>query len=192
VEKKVIIAGTGALGSTCLQFLRNEDVKFKLIDHDKIESKNIMSQFHGKASTGKNKAQALQKTMSFLYGLKVDALPRKIQDTNVDALLKGSDLVLDCLDNFEARTIVQNYVRENGIDCLHGGLAANGEFGRAIWDEQFVIDAEPSTGAPTCEDGEFVAHIGIVSSYMAQSVHEFLKTGKKFNYQINPGGVIKI
>jgi len=188
----ITFAGVGALGSTCLQFLRNEEAKFRVIDFDKIEQKNVLSQFHGKASIGKNKAQAIVQTMKFLYGLKLEALPRKIQENNVNTLLKGSDLVIDCLDNLEARQLIQDYVRDNDIPCLHGALAPDGAFGRVIWDEQFVIDPEAGMGGATCEDGEHLAFIGIVSTYLARAVHEFLDTNKKYGYQINPTGAIRV
>ncbi|MAE87504.1 MAG: thiamine biosynthesis protein ThiF [Flammeovirgaceae bacterium] len=192
MTRLITFAGVGALGSTCLQFLRNEEAKFRVIDFDRVEQKNVLSQFHGKASVGKNKAQSMQQTMKFLYGLKLEGLPRKIQANNVDVLLKGSDLVIDCLDNLEARQLIQDYVRDNDIPCVHGALAADGAFGRVIWDEQFVIDPEAGEGGATCEDGEHLAFIGIVSTYLARSVHEFLNNERKFGYQINPTGAIRV
>jgi len=192
MSKLVTFAGVGALGSTCLQFIRNEDVKFRVIDFDRVEQKNVLSQFHGKASVGKNKTQSMAQTMKFLYNLKIEALPRKIQGNNVEALLKGSDLVVDCLDNLDARILIQDYVKSHSIPCVHGALAADGAFGRVIWSEQFVIDPEGDEGAATCEDGEHLAFIGIVSTYLARSVHEFLNNDKKFGYQINPTGVIRV
>jgi len=192
MTKRVIIAGVGALGSHLAQFIRNEDIKLVVVDHDKVEQKNVLSQFHGKASVGKNKAQSMAQTMKFLNGMKLEALPRKIVANNVDALLKKSDLVIDCLDNLEARTLIQDYVRKNNIPCVHGALAADGAFGRVIWDEQFVIDPEAGMGGATCEDGEHLAFIGIVSTYLARSVHEYLDTDKKFGYQINPTGAIRV
>ena len=192
MTKLITFAGVGALGSTCLQFLRNEEAKFRVIDFDRVEQKNVLSQFHGKASVGKNKTQSMGQTMKFLFDLRIECLPRKIQDNNVKALLKGSDLVIDCLDNLEARTLIQDYVRDNDIPCVHGALAADGAFGRVIWDEQFVIDPEAGEGGATCEDGEHLAFIGIVSTYLARSVHEFLNNEKKFGYQINPTGAIRV
>ena len=192
MSKLITFAGVGALGSTCLQFLRNEEAKFRVIDFDRIEQKNVLSQFHGKASVGKNKAQSMAQTMKFLYGMKLEALPRKIVANNVDTLLKGSDLVIDCLDNLEARTLIQDYVRKNNIPCVHGALAADGAFGRVIWDENFVIDPEAGAGGATCEDGEHLAFIGIVSTYLARSVHQFLNNDKRFGYQITPTGTMRV
>ena len=192
MTKKILIAGVGALGSHVVQFIRNEDIKITIIDHDRVEQKNVFSQFHGKASIGKNKTQSMQQTMNFFYGLKLQCLPRKIQENNINVLLKDFDLIVDCLDNLEARQLIQHYVRENNIPCIHGALAADGAFGRVIWDQQFVIDPESSNSITTCENGNHLAFINIVSAYMASSIHEFLKNNKRFGYQINPTGTIRV
>ena len=110
MTEQITIVGVGALGSTLVQLLRNEEVHLRLIDFDRVENRNVLSQFHGKPSVGKNKTQSLQKTMNFLFGTKLEAVPHKLTSDNVDTLLKNSDLVVDCLDNAEARTLVQDYV----------------------------------------------------------------------------------
>jgi hypothetical protein len=64
-------------------------------------------------------------------------------------------------------------------------------FGRAIWDEDFVID-EAATGAVTCEDGEFLPFINLTATYLALAVQRFLAKGKKIGFSISPSGVEKI
>lgn len=188
--KNVIIAGAGALGTHVALFLRNH-AQLKMIDFDRVERKNVLSQFHGKASVGKNKAQAMQQTMKFLFGIKVDAVPHRITEDNVDVLLQDADLVIDCLDNAKSRKLIQDFVRDAGIACVHGALAADGAFGQVIWDEDFVIDTEPGDGAATCEDGEHLPFINIVSANLAKSAQEFLQNEKKMGFQINPAGTIR-
>ncbi len=76
--KKVTIVGVGALGSHLLQFTRNLDATFKVIDFDKVEQKNVMSQFHSKPNVGKGKVSSLAQTMQFLFGKKLDTIPHKL------------------------------------------------------------------------------------------------------------------
>lgn len=188
--KTVVIIGAGALGSHLVQFLRNE-ASIKLVDFDRVESKNLLSQFHGKTSVGRNKAQGIQQAMLYLFGFKLSVVPHKLTTQNVKELLTAGDLVVDCLDNAESRKVVQDFVRKAGIPCLHGAMAADGVFGRVVWDQFFVIDTESVAGAPTCEDGEHLPFIGIVSALLARSAQEFLRTGKKIGYEFHPGGVIR-
>ena len=187
----ITIIGVGALGSHVAQFLRNA-CELKLVDHDRVEAKNLTSQFHGKPGVSKNKVQALSATLQLLWGLKVTGVPHKLTSDNADQLLSGADLLIDCLDNGEARRIVQKYARAHNIPCLHGALAADGGFGRSIWDESFTID-EASAGAATCENGDFLPFIALVSSYIARSAQEFLASGRKVGFEIPPlSGSIKV
>jgi molybdopterin/thiamine biosynthesis adenylyltransferase len=189
---KITIIGVGALGSHLVQCLRNEEVTLKIIDFDKVEMRNVASQFHFKNAVGKKKTEALKQLMLFAYGHKLDTVSNKLTSDNRDQLLGGADLLVDCLDNGEARRIVQKYAREHGVPCLHGALAADGGFGRAIWDEDFVIDDEGDAGAPTCEDGEFLPFIQLTATYLAYATQRFIKTGRKTGYSISPAGVEKI
>ena len=185
--KKIIIVGVGALGSHVAMMLRNV-AQLKLIDHDRVEAKNTLSQFHGKPSLGKNKAQALQQSLQFMFGLKTEVIPHRLVSANTE-ILNGYDLVLDCLDNGASRRLVQAHVRAKQTPCLHGALAAGGAFGRVVWDEAFEVDDE-TPGVPTCEDGGQLPFICVVSSLLARAAQEFLKSGKKTGYEINPRGVI--
>lgn len=189
--KTITIVGIGALGSHVTQFLRNVDANLRVIDFDRVEQRNVTSQFHGKPSVGKNKVQSLQQAMSFLFGRKIDGVPHKLVENNAKELLGASDLVIDCLDNGAGRRIIQAYVRANKIPCVHGALAADGGFGIVRWDEQFVIDDETGNGK-TCEDGEHLPFIVTSSSYLAWSAQEYLKYDRKIGFNIFPGGIMKI
>jgi len=184
--KTITIIGVGALGSHVAQFLRNEG-NLRVIDFDRVEAKNMLSQFHGKPGGAKFKVTALHNTMNFLWGTKLDTNSNKLVENNAYVLLKNSDLIIDCLDNGKARRVVQRFARENDAKpaCLHGALAADGAFGRVIWDEHFVVDDE-TAGAPTCEDGAHLPFIVMVSSLIARSAQVFLQTGKKQGWSIAP------
>lgn len=188
----ITIVGVGALGSHLVQLIRNEKVDIKVIDFDRVEQKNVMSQFHGKLGVGKNKVDALKQTMDFLFKRNLQVVGHKLVENNIDVLLKGASLVVDCLDNEASRKLVQDYVRKHHLPCLHGALAPGGAFGRSIWDEQFVIDSEVGAGAATCEDGEFLPFIALTAAYMARSVQIFLKAKKRVGFSISPVGAVAI
>ena len=188
---KVTIVGVGALGSHVVQLLRNTDAEITVIDFDRVERKNVASQFHSAGSVGKLKVQGLSQTMKFLFGLKIATVPHKLTSDNVTELLGGSDLVIDCLDNGESRRIVQKFCETNDIACLHGALDADGTFGQVIWNESFKVDDEPSEGAATCEDGEHIAFIMVASAYLAKAAQVFLADHRKIGFAIRPNGVIR-
>ncbi len=182
----VTIVGVGALGSHTAMFLRNTS-RLKVVDFDRVETRNTTNQFHSRNSVGKNKTLALQQVVNFLWGVKVDIVPHKLVEGNAQQLLGKSDLILDCLDNGEARRIVQGFVRRTGVPCLHGALAANGAYGQVCWDEHFQVDDE-GTGVATCEDGHHLPFIALVSAFMARAVQTFLENGGRPAFHIHPGG----
>lgn len=192
--RKIVVVGVGALGSHVLLFLRNLDLQrvqgttdlYKLvaIDMDRVENKNLMAQFHAKSGVGKNKAQSFQQTLNFISGVKIDAVPHRLTKDNAATLLGGAALVIDCLDNAASRAIVQSFTRELKVPCLHGALAAEGTVGGVIWDDKFVIDHEGEGNGATCEDGQHLPFICMVSSMMARSAQEFLETGRQMSFQV--------
>ena len=189
---KITIIGAGALGSHLVQALRNEDVALKIVDFDRVEMKNVASQFHFKNMVGKKKIDSLKQAMQFCYGRKIEVVGNKLTADNDVQLLGGADLLIDCLDIGEARRLVQGFARANGVPCLHGALAADGGFGRVVWSDDFVIDDEGDGGAATCEDGEHLPFIEISAAYLAYAAQRFIKDGRKIGYSISPAGVEKI
>jgi molybdopterin/thiamine biosynthesis adenylyltransferase len=163
-----------------------------VVDFDRVEQKNTLSQFHGRSTVGKGKVQALSQTMNFLWGVRIEANPHKIVADNADQILSGGDLIVDCLDNGEARRLVQDFAQRTKTPCLHGALAADGGFGQVIWDDYFKVDDEPGEGAATCENGEHLPFIVIVSAYMARAVQIFLDSGRKVGFHVRPEGSSKI
>ena len=185
---RVVIVGAGALGSHVVQFLRNVECDLVVVDPDRVEAKNLANQFHGKPGTGKLKVAALSQAMLFLYGKVVASNPHKLVEDNVAAILGKADLVVDCLDNYAGRKLVQDFVRYKAIPCLHGALAADGQYGRVVWDSAFIIDAEAKAGEPTCHGGDHLPFIALVSAYLSRAAQEFIATGKKRGYEVNPAG----
>lgn len=192
--KKIVIVGVGALGSHVALLLRNLDMQnvpgspgelFKLVavDFDRVEHKNTLAQFHAKSTVGKNKAQSLKQVVHYLFGIQIEAVPHKLTADNVWVLLADAALVIDCLDNGPSRRTVQTLVRELKIPCLHGALAANGTIGRVVWDDKFAIDDNDGAGA-TCEDGEHLPFIGLVSAHIARAAQEFLKSRQQMSFQV--------
>lgn len=184
----LVLVGAGALGSHLVQFLRNEKVPIRVVDFDRVEQKNVMSQFHGKPGVGKSKVTALQQVMDFLFKRNIQVIGHKLVENNIDILLRDATLVVDCLDNAASRELVQDYARKYNLPCLHGALAPGGTFSRVIWSEHFVIDSELGVGAATCEDGDFLPFIALTAAYMARAIQIFLRTQKKVGFSISPAG----
>ena len=191
---RIIVVGVGALGSHVVPLIRNICSDMTVVDFDRVEAKNTLSQNHPRSSIGKLKVDSIAGTMLLLHKVKIDKIANKIVVNNVDSILSAAssnDLIIDCLDNGESRRLVQNWSREHNVPLLHGALAADGAFGRVIWDHDFVID-EAMPGVATCEDGDHLAFIATVSAYIASAARTFVVSGKRHGFAISPVGSILI
>lgn len=191
--KTITIVGVGALGSHAGLFLRSlKNVNIRVIDFDRVEQKNVASQFHSLKTKGRYKVDSFKQNMDFLFGLRVEPRFVRLTKDNVRELLVDSDLIVDCLDNGESRTIVKNFAEEAEIPCVHGAIDANGTCGMISWNEKFQVDFESTEGEATCEDGQHLPFIAQVSAALAQSVQSFLEQGKKLGFMVYPTNSIAI
>src|SRR5262249_60974574 len=126
---KILFCGGGALGSHALFLARDLQHELAVVDFDRVETKNLASQWFVKQMIGKNKATALKMQLLNFYDVKLHDFTVKLTALNVETVLGGADLVVECFDNAESRRLVQNHVRAAKKPCVHAGLAANGEFG---------------------------------------------------------------
>lgn len=183
---KILFCGGGALGSHGLFLARDLEHEFAVIDFDRVETKNLASQWFVKQMVGKNKATALKTQLLNFYDVKIQDYTVKLTALNADAILGTADLVVECFDNAESRRLVQNYVRSKQMPCVHAGLAANGEFGVVRWDEHFKIDEENVPGQATCEGRGFLPLILRISSSLVASIQFFLADKRQVNWNVSP------
>jgi hypothetical protein len=189
--EKIVIVGVGALGSHLALLLRNLSSTLVLCDNDRVEKKNTLSQFHTVMGVGKNKAIALQQTLQGLFATKTTSSIHRLTSDNVHVILADAALVIDCTDNAKTRRLIQAFTATKNIPCLHGCLGADGTIGRVVWSHMFRADDELE-GAVTCEDGEFLPFIVLVSSYLALAVQKFIKTGERWAFHVLPDKTLKL
>ena len=183
---KILFCGGGALGSHALFLARDLENELAVIDFDRVETKNLASQWFVKQMVGKNKATALKMQLLNFYDVKLQDYTVKLTAINADAILGATDLIVDCFDNAESRRLLQNYSRSKQKPCVHAGLAANGEFGVVRWDDHFTVDEEGAPGQATCEGRGFLPLILRVSSSLVASLQFFLADKRHVNWNISP------
>jgi molybdopterin-synthase adenylyltransferase len=188
VTRKIVICGVGALGSTCALFCRNLEAELRLVDFDRVESKNLAAQWFVKQSLGKHKAEAVRLQLANFYGVKAEAITARLAPQNVAQLLAGCDLAVDCFDNADSRIALSEGARVAQIPLIHGALSGDGTFGLVRWDERFTPDREDTPGQPTCEGGEHLPMIGLVATTLARTIQDFLKGGVRHDTLVSLSG----
>lgn len=124
-NSQVTIIGAGGLGCPVAFYLAAAGIgKIKIIDFDVIESSNLNRQIaFGSNDIGKFKAEILSKTLAAKYDdIDIEFINKKIDEQSVNSLLIGSEFVIDCTDNFEARYLINDYCREHNIPSIIGSL----------------------------------------------------------------------
>jgi len=188
---RIVICGVGALGSTATLYCRNLDATLRLVDFDRVESKNLQAQWFVKQSVGKNKAQAMRLQLQNFFGVKAEAMGVRLISQNAAELLADCDLAIDCFDNMKSRVLLSEKASAQGVPLLHGALAADGTFGLVRWDGRFAADEEDEEGQATCEGGEHLPVIGLIGATIARATQDFLRSGDKHDYMISLSGVTR-
>lgn len=125
-ESSVLVVGCGALGSAAAEFLARAGVgTLHLVDRDVVERTNLQRQLlYGErdADAGRAKAEAARERLAAVNsGIRVRGWVDDLDASNVRDYLDEADLVVDGLDNFEARYLLNDACVEAGVPYLYGG-----------------------------------------------------------------------
>ena len=144
----VAVCGVGAVGSNLLQALARIGFSdLRGIDFDRVEEANVAVQAFGLRDVGAMKATAIQKRIFEETGVEIKAHTKIIEGSTVGKLLRGSYLVVDCLDNVLSRAIVQNHCHAQKYPLIHVGLSNDG-FAEVTWEKHYRMPAKPLEGDP--------------------------------------------
>jgi adenylyltransferase/sulfurtransferase len=122
---KVFIAGAGGLGSPVTFNLAVAGVGLmRICDFDSPELSNLNRQFlHDDSRVGMNKAESAKLTLARLNPhVRIEAITEKIDEASVDRLVADSDVILDCMDNYPTRFILNVAAMRKGIPLVHGSI----------------------------------------------------------------------
>lgn len=189
IRPRLVFCGVGALGSQAVLLSRNLPARLELVDGDRVETKNLLSQAYVRQSVGKLKAQALALQLRNFYRVEAEAFSVRLTETNARQFLEGVTLAVDCFDNAASRRLLSDKSRALGVPLLHGALAGDGSFGIVRWDEHFEADEEDTPGQPTCEGGEHLPLITLAAATLARTIQDFLRSGERRDSMISLTGV---
>ena len=128
----IFIAGAGGLGSPVSMYLAVLGVgRLILADNDAVERTNLNRQIlHGEQDIGRRKAVSAGERLQELNpDITVKAVDATIDATTVHSLAGTADGIVDALDNFPTRYLLNRIAVEKGIPLFHGGIS--GFFGQA-------------------------------------------------------------
>jgi molybdopterin/thiamine biosynthesis adenylyltransferase len=121
----VFVAGAGGLGSPAAMYLAAAGVgTLRICDSGRVELSNLNRQIlHGQGDIGRPKPESAADTLTRLNpGVRVVPLTEPISDGSVEALVGEAGLVVDCLDSFETRYVINRFALRCGVPFVHAGV----------------------------------------------------------------------
>lgn len=122
---KIFVAGAGGLGSPASIYLAVAGVgHIAICDFDSPDLSNLNRQvLHDDSRIGMNKAESARLTLTTLNpSIEVEAITTRIEADNVDELVGDAQIIVDCMDNFPTRYVLNECARRKGIPLVHGAV----------------------------------------------------------------------
>ncbi|QDU71736.1 ThiF family adenylyltransferase [Mucisphaera calidilacus] len=200
---RVLLAGCGALGCVIADTLVRAGVGvLRIVDRDVVESTNLQRQTlytEADAAEGVPKAEAARRRLSTVNsGVRIEPVVADLTHENLEALAgvggERVSLIMDGLDNFETRYLLNDVAVKHGIPYVYGGavgmtgavypvLPAT-EPGDTAWeragaagpDLEMLFPEVPAPGTtPTCDTaGVLGPLISIVAGHQAAEAIKIL------------------
>ena len=105
----VLVIGAGGLGSPVALYLGSAGVgRLTIVDHDRVDVTNLQRQIaHNLARVGQPKAESARDTIAAINpDVQVHPLIERADAARLDTLVRDTDVVVDCSDNFATRQAV--------------------------------------------------------------------------------------
>ncbi|XP_078046059.1 ubiquitin-like activating enzyme 5 [Augochlora pura] len=210
-ELTIAIVGVGGVGSVTAEMLTRCGIgKLVLFDYDKVEMANMNRLFFQPYQAGQSKVEAAAKTLQYInpdveiethnYNLTtVDHFDHFMETISTSSLTGGPvDLLLSCVDNFEARMAINTACNELNQKWFESGVSENAVSGHI----QFIIPGETAcfACAPPLivaenidektlkRDGVCAASLpttmGIVAGFLVQNALKYLLNFGEVSYYL--------
>lgn len=184
LNKSVLLLGAGGLGSPAALYLAAAGVgHIGIIDMDEVDASNLQRQIlHNMDRIGERKVESAKKTIELLNpDVEVTTYDVRLGADNVLDIIDGYDVIVDGMDNFPTRYLVNDAALLKKIPVVHGSIFRfegqvtvfkpyEGPCYRC-----FVPEPPPAELAPSCSEAGVLGVLpGIVGSIQAMEAIKLL------------------
>ena len=175
-QKRVLIIGVGGVGQHVATYLATNGVtNLTIVDYDNVELSNLNRQILlteldiGKLKVDVVKSALLAKNSE----AHINSINLKVDESNIDELVKGYDLVIDAVDNWKSKLIIAKACKDNKVPFLHIGVDGyKGQY--CLFINKSLLDITNSDIISSPKDGVFGPMVGIISSLASMLAIKFL------------------
>lgn len=176
-NSRVLVIGTGGLGSPALMYLAAAGVgRIGIVDHDQVDLSNLQRQIlFDENSVGLSKAQrAAERIRDINSTIDVRIFETLLNGENAFEILSDFDFVIDATDNFATRYLINDACLLLGIPYVWGSIlrfdgqiSVFGQVGGPCYRCVFPQPPEPGS-VPSCADAGVLGSIcGVIGSMQA-------------------------
>lgn len=184
LNSRVLFVGCGALGASHAEMLARAGIgMLRIVDRDYVEFTNLQRQTLFKESDAAERlpkaAAAKTRIAEINSEIEVEAVIADVNNSNIESLLDGCDLVLDGTDNFQVRYLLNDACVKHHKTWIYGAAVSSyGTTMTIIPGEtpclRCIFEEMPDAGSsPTCDTAGVI--MPIISSISAIQVAEAIK-----------------
>ena len=125
-ESRVTVVGAGGLGGHVILLLARAGIgHLVVVDHDLFDETNLNRQaLSSRKAIGKPKSQEAADVVGAINpGVEVTPIHGRLELSNAQEILAGSNAIVDALDNVPDRFVLEKVAKKMGIPLVHGALA---------------------------------------------------------------------
>ncbi len=184
LRSRVLLVGCGALGCSHAEMLARAGVgKLRIVDRDFVELTNLQRQTlftESDAAERLPKAVAAKSRISAINSdIDVEAVVADVNNSNIESLIKGCDVVIDGTDNFQIRYLLNDACVKFGVTWIYGAVVSSYGTTMTIIPGRTpclrcIFDEMPDAGSsPTCDTAGVI--MPIIATVSATQVAETMK-----------------
>ena len=186
LESRVLVCGCGALGSVLANTLARAGIgHLRIVDRDFLELNNLQRQvLYDEADVAAHLPKAIaaaEKLRRINSDIEIEPIVADVDSSNVEALCRDVDLIVDGTDNFEIRFLLNDVAVKHGIAWVFGGcLGTEGQSVTILPGETPCLrclfeEPPPSGSTPTCDTAGILGPIiNIIASIEAMEAIKIL------------------
>lgn len=183
-DARVLLVGCGALGASHAEMLARAGIgRLRIVDRDFVEFTNLQRQSLFRESDAAERLPkaiaAAARIAEINSGIQVEPVVADVNNSNVESVMGGCDLVLDGTDNFQARYLLNDACIKHNRTWIYGAAVSSyGTTMTIVPGEtpclRCIFEEMPEAGsAPTCDTAGVI--MPVISSIAAIQVAEALK-----------------
>ncbi len=184
LDSQVLIVGCGALGASHAEMLSRAGVgRLRIVDRDFVEFTNLQRQTLFKESDAADRlpkaAAAKTRIAEINSDVEVEAVIADVNNSNVESLIEGCDLVIDGTDNFQVRYLLNDACVNHKTTWIYGAAVSGYGTSMTIVPGETpclrcIFEEMPDAGSsPTCDTTGVI--MPIIASVSAIQVAEAIK-----------------